>query len=284
MCYNNISPIISGLQLAQALTQQELNYIGNNLDVKVKITDNLKYDGKRHTMILSLSNSGNQAINLRDVVMYFHSFFMIEPDHLPAPEGYHSRKYNIKLKHENGMLFSMDFLPMFGIILPNQSKEIQLNVQDWAVSKTDVINNWYLASNGLNPATVASTAVNDLSFVEEFVDPNQYKRYRNDQYSPFSPVERFSKIKGDDLGPEAVRFSVLPTPKEMTLDTARPIKIDKSWVISAAPSLISEATFLSGKRKWVYMYTWTFSRSSIKQRKARYVLNVYMLMWCVQMH
>ena len=78
MCYNNISPVISGLQLAQALTQQELNYIGNNLDVKVKITDNLKYDGKRHTMILSLSNSGNQAINLRDVVMYFHSFFMIE--------------------------------------------------------------------------------------------------------------------------------------------------------------------------------------------------------------
>lgn len=229
------------------MSQQELNYIANNLDVKVKLTDNLKYDGKRHTMIITLTNNGNQPLNMRDAEMFFHSFFMVEPDYLPSENGYHSRKYDVRLRHTNGMLFGMEFTPQFDIILPQQSKEIHLNVQDWAVSKTDVIGHWYLTSKGLNPATISSTASDDLSFVEEFVDPNQYKRYRNDQYSPESPVERYSKIKGDDLGPNSVRFDVLPTPQEMILDTANPVTVDKSWIISAAPNLINEATYLSGK-------------------------------------
>lgn len=240
------------VQLAYSITQPELNYIANNLDVRVKITDNLRYDGKRHTMIITLTNRGTRPMNMRKVEMFFHSFFMVEPDFLPDPRGYRAADYNIRLHHVNGMLFRAEFLPRFSLLLPNQPREIKLTVQDWAVSKTDVPNNWYITSGKLNPKTLAATAVNDQSFVEDFTDPNQYKRYRKDQYSPFSPLERFDNIKAKDLGSRAVSYAVLPTPKETVFDTARPVRMDSTWVVSAGPSLINEATFLGGKTEQCY--------------------------------
>ena len=235
------------VQIADSVSQKRLNYIGSNLDVRVKLTDNLKYDGKRHSMIITLTNTGTMPVDLNKVDMYFHSFFMVEPDYLPAADGYILRKYKVKLDHINGMLFKAKFLPRFGTILPGQSKEIVLNVQDWAVSKTDVPNNWYITSGDLNPVTLASTAVTDQSFVEDFTDPNQYKRYTNDQYSPLTPVERFNEIKGGDLGKAAVQYGVIPTPKKVAFDSSESVTIGNDWVIAAPPSLSTEAAILGGK-------------------------------------
>lgn len=237
--------------LTNGITQSELNYIADNLDVRVKLTDNLRYDGKKHTMIITLTNKGERPMNMLNVEMFFHSFFMVEPDFLPDPRGYRSDDYKIRLHHVNGMLFRAEFLRRFGMLLPNQPREIKLTIQDWAVSKTDVPNNWYITADGLNPKTLAATAVTDQSFVEDFTDPNQYKRYRNDQYSPFSPLERYDNIKSDDFGGRGVSYAVIPTPRQTLLDTARPVTIDNTWVISAAPSLVNEATYLGGKKYFV---------------------------------
>jgi hypothetical protein len=186
-------------------------------------------------------------MNMNNVEMFFHSFFMVEPDYLPDPRGYRLADYNIRLHHVNGMLFRAEFLRRFGLLLPNEPRELKLTIQDWAVSKTDVPNNWYVTSDGLSAKTLAATAVEDQSFVEDFTDPNQYKRYRNDQYSPFTPLERFDNIKVDDLGNRAVSYAVLPTPREVGFDTSRPVRIDNTWTVSGAPSLVNEATFLASK-------------------------------------
>ncbi|KAL4227733.1 hypothetical protein ACF0H5_013169 [Mactra antiquata] len=229
------------------VTQPELNYKADNLDVRVKLTDNLVYDGKRHSMIITLVNRGNRAMDMRKVEMYFHSLYMVEPDYLPDPGGYQLADYHVRLDHIKGMLFRMKFLRRFGIMMPNDPKEIKLTVQDWGVSKTDVPNNWYLVAKGLDAKPILSTTVEDQSFVEDFVDPNQYKRYRNDQYSPFSPLARFDHIKGDDLGPAISRYTVIPTPKEVMYDTANPVVIDDTWVISTPPALLNEAHLLRDK-------------------------------------
>ena len=243
--FKNILPFVSVFRLALTLTQDELNYVAKNLDVKVKLTDNLQYDGKRHTMIITLQNIGSRAIGLGKIELFFHSLYMVEPDHLPDSRGFISIKNQVRVFHENGMLFKMQFPPIPWQLNPGATKEIQLTIQDWAVSRTDVINNWYITSTGLTPVILQATADN-LSFVEDFTEPNQYKRYINDRYKPFTAIDRYERMKPYDLGPQVVDLAVLPTPKEVAYDTARPITIDKSWVISAAPGLLNEASYLEG--------------------------------------
>ncbi|WAQ99011.1 HEX-like protein [Mya arenaria] len=258
-----IAFVFTALQYVLSLTQQELNYVAQKLDVRVKLTDSLKYDGKRHTMVITLLNKGQRPMELREVDMFFHSFFMVEPDHLPKPAGYISRRNHVHLHHINGMLFKMTFLPSLGIILPNESKEIRITIQDWAVSRTDVINNWYIVSKGLTPTVLDATALDDLSFVEEFIDPNQYKRYMDDKYNPFTPIDRFNRMKAYDLGSSAVEYGIIPTPKEVGFDTSRPVTIDNSWIITAAPSLLNEANFLGAKLRLPHIDTPVATRAII---------------------
>ena len=231
---------------AHSLTQQELNYIGENLDVKVKLTDNLKNDGKRHTMIIKLTNKGTAPIETRTLRLFFHSFFMVEPDHLPDPNGYISNANKVKLFHINGMLFRIKFLPKFGNINPGKTKRIRLTIQDWAVSKTDIPPNWYVTSGTREPRILKSTSAKDHSFVEDFIKPNQYKRYKADTYSPFTPWERFDRVKGGDLGLDAVANNVIPSPTYAEYDPAASFTVDKTWAVAALPEFTEEAVYLSG--------------------------------------
>ena len=235
------------------LTQQELNYIGENLDVKVKLTDNLKNDGKRHLWIITLTNIGTAPIETPQLQMYFYSFFMVEPDHLPDPKGYISSVNNVKLYHVNGMLFRAKFMPKFGNIDSGKSKQIKLVVKDSAVSKTDVPPNWYVTSGTREPRILKSTAGPEQSFVEEFVRPNQYKRYNTDVYSPFTPWERYDRIKGEDLGYDAVANNIIPTPAYAEYDPTARFTVDDTWVVTALPEFMEEAAYLSGEQSFKQM-------------------------------
>ena len=247
LCTRMYMFIFSVVLTASGLTQQELNYVGENLDVKVKLTDNLKHDGKRHAMIIALTNKGTAPIETKSLNLFFHSFFMIEPDHLPAPNGYVSDVDNVRLFHVNGMLFRAEFLPQFGDINPGESKQINLQVQDWAVSRTDVPPNWYVTAGTREPRILKSTSAKDYSFVEDFVEPNQYKRYKSDVYTPFTPWERFDRVKGEDLGYEAVANNVIPTPSYAKYDPNASFAVDNTWAVAALQEFTEEAVFLSGK-------------------------------------
>lgn len=246
--------------LTYGLTQRELNYIAKNLGVRVKLTDNLVYDGKKHSMIITLVNTGDRPMDMRKLDMYFHSLYMVEPDFLPNEDGHKLTNYKVRLFHINGMLFRMRFTRRFALMMPNDPREIKITVQDWAVSKTDVPNNWYITADGLQPKTLAATAVEDQSFVEDFTDPNQYKRYRNDMYSPYTPLARFDHIKGNDLGPVINRYAVLPTPKEVMLDSATPVTIDDTWVVSTAPGLLNEAYVVRGNFTFFLLQINTYNK------------------------
>ena len=70
---------------------------------------------------------------------------------------------------------------------------IDLVIQFWTVSKSDVMPNWYVAAEGLEPRLVKSTADGNEDFIGDFSNQNQYKRYDFDEYNPFTPKERFDR-------------------------------------------------------------------------------------------
>ena len=72
------------------------------------------------------------------------------------------------------------------------SLEVEIVFEFWIVSRTDFMPRWYIAASGLNPKIIAST-IDIKSFVGDFTEANQYKRYEYDVYSPLTPEKRFQR-------------------------------------------------------------------------------------------
>ena len=71
---------------------------------------------------------------------------------------------------------------------------VDLIIQAWTVSKSDVMPNWYVAGEGLQPRLIKSTADGNKDFVGEFISPQQYKRYDYDVYEPFTALQRYNRF------------------------------------------------------------------------------------------
>ena len=73
-----------------------------------------------------------------------------------------------------------------------KSLAFTMRIKFWTVSKSDVMPNWYMASPGLEPRLIESTA-DGQDFVSDFDLPQQYKRYEQDSYEPFTPEDRYKR-------------------------------------------------------------------------------------------
>ena len=70
--------------------------------------------------------------------------------------------------------------------------ELMLTIENWSVSRTDFMPNWFVVStsNSLRPVPIVSTS--DIKdFVGNFTEEGQYKRYDYDKWSPYLPEKRF---------------------------------------------------------------------------------------------
>lgn len=106
---------------SQVTQQSDLNYIGEHLDIRLAVVDNLKHNGLKHKLSLVLTNTGNKTIKPGDWSIYFYSFLMIEPEHLPKAKEYILPHYNLKLMHIKGSLFSITPTNGFPNLTYNQS-------------------------------------------------------------------------------------------------------------------------------------------------------------------
>ena len=73
--------------------------------------------------------------------------------------------------------------------------ELNVTIENWSVSRTDFMPNWFVASvsNSLSAVPIVSTA--DIAdFVGSFTEEAQYKRYDYDKWAPYSPEERFKLL------------------------------------------------------------------------------------------
>ena len=193
---------------------------------------------------------GNWAI-------FFSHIRMIEPGQLPRKDGIILAD-GFHLLHINGCLFRLQPMPDFRPLKRGQAVTIPFRGQFYSVARSDVLPNWYLAAQGLEPKVIASTAGESLDFVAPFDIARKWKRFdytlsssrkrRYDFYDPFTPEVRFERnaVKGHG---EVMRL-VIPTPVSVREDEAAPppLKFEGvQWTVGYDPAFKQEAEYLAGK-------------------------------------
>ncbi|XP_069102366.1 uncharacterized protein [Argopecten irradians] len=206
-----------------AVTQLDLDYIASNLHIKVKVADNLEYNGGKHKFIVTLRNTGNQEIRGDNWTIYFYSFFMLEGQYLPRPGGYEPPGQGVNLNHVAGCLFGMTATSNFQNIGPMNERIIEFFGDNWAVTRSDVPPNWYIASEGLQSKVINSTVFGSR-FVEDFTSVRQWKRYRADRYNPYTSRDRAIRY-GPEAETPSEKYNILPTPKNVAVTSNKVLNV-----------------------------------------------------------
>lgn len=217
--------------------------MADNLVVQVSSVDNLKDDGNTHIMRIRLHNNGTRVMRGKAWELFFHSFFMVEPDHLPQ-KAFIDDDYKVKYRHVTGSLFSISPAEGFHDILPNSTRMVEHKAKNWAVSKSDFLPNWYLKADNLEPRLIKST--NSSQFAGDISSAKQWKRFKYDRYNPFTSqdrYERFYTLYAFTNGP-----SVIPKPKNFFESRSfGEFTVDETWTIGATKGTRKIAKLLSSK-------------------------------------
>lgn len=164
---------------------------------------------------MTFENKASRSLSGLNWKIYFYSFYVIESEHTLSedghsflPGGYVLENAKLRVKHEQGGLYSLTPVSGFQEIPPSTKREITFFGANWAVSKTDIPPNWYIVVDGLVPRVFDSTKGD---FVANFTRANQWKRTSSDKYNPFTPFDRYHRYKRSSSITEAK--PVIPTPK-----------------------------------------------------------------------
>ena len=236
------------LYTADAETQSDIDYLAKNLGVQYEVVNNFeKFD--RFLAQVTFTNQGATTIKTGEWSIYLCIIYMAEPDHLRHnPSGYVlPGEPGLKFTHVDGCLHKLEPTKDFRDIPAGESLSFQYNSSYWSVSRTDVMPRWYVAAEGLEAKTLEATDDENLRFVEDFVTKQQWKRYREDRYDPYTPQERFQIDRVADLG--KAPLSVIPTAVEISgEDESRKVSLkDEGWKIYPQKGLEAEAEFLAGE-------------------------------------
>jgi len=89
----------------------------------------------------------------------------------------------------------------FASMKPGETRDYDIVVALWAVSRTDFMPNWYVASDDINvePRTCQSTDM-EISYMDDFTEARQWKRVNFDLFNPYTPQERKKKLGYVDTG------------------------------------------------------------------------------------
>jgi hexosaminidase len=231
------------------VTQADLNYVASNLNVHYDVVDNLIDTWLQYKARVTLTNKGDRAISRGDWAIYFCSIRIIEPEHLSFnPQGYIVPEGpGIKLTHINGCLHKMEPTEEFKDLGPDSNVQVEFKVKYFAVARTDIMPNWYVAATGLEAKTINNTIGEGLGFVGDFNTEKQWKRYTGDRYHPYTPEQRYDDIEVNDLGSSPLLL--IPTPLYVSgwNKTQRMTLVKTSWTMSVGIGLKNEASYLVGE-------------------------------------
>ncbi|WP_284509742.1 carbohydate-binding domain-containing protein [Salinivibrio costicola] len=166
---------------AWAMPSSQLNALGNGLDVQYQVIDNTQDDWRSFTGKVAFTNQSAKTLPKAGWAIYFSHIRMIKSIDTDQ----------LKVSHVNGDLFKLEPTDAFVPLAPGDQLVVGFNASDWQVAKSDIMPNWYLASDdeaGTHTALIASTSNHkngqvptkpddELTFVGEFNSPAQWKRY-----------------------------------------------------------------------------------------------------------
>ena len=225
-----------------------MDSIAENLKCHYVVIDNIEEGPNVYTAKISFTNTGQNTIDRGLWSIYFTHLKMIDTSRVDITN--HS---GLKISHINGYLFNIEPVENFQGFIPNQTISIKIWVEGVSVSKTDVLPNWYVASNNAKPMIVRSTKGEDLNFVGAFDNSSKWKRFRWDRYDPYSASVRYD-MNNDTDDMKRAPLVVIPTPKQIYVNDAKTVNLSKDWKIVAEYSLINEARFLGGKIDSIFEY------------------------------
>ena len=119
------------------ISQDDLNYMARNLEVKYTVKDNLN---PPMTLTVNLKNTGNQDITAKDWSLYFSHIRVLQPGDLISDgfkyitrDGAMLGQSGLKLYHVNGILFRIDATPDFVTIPMGEAIDLNIHAQHWEV-------------------------------------------------------------------------------------------------------------------------------------------------------
>ena len=180
----------------------------------------------------------------------------------PHPDDENPLNPGLKVTHINGDLFKLEPTEHFTPLKPGETLNFEFDAGDWQVAKSDVMPNWYLASedNGQEITALITSTSNkingqipvkpseELPFVADFDSPEKWKRYGSnlitDYYDPFTAQDRFER--NSDLSVIDNVQGVIPTPASISLGTET-LALDNSWVVVYDNGYQAQAQYLANQ-------------------------------------
>ncbi|XP_005092291.1 beta-hexosaminidase [Aplysia californica] len=242
------------------ISQKELDVLASTLGLKYQVEDNLSGGRALFSASITLTNRCDIPLKYYTESTSWRIFFchlrMVEPTYLPLDDSVDLQYAGVRFAHLNGSIFSLSPLKNFKTLEKGDSVLIKFNGQHYSASRTDILPNWYIQVDGLEPRIIKSTEGESLDFVGDFDSPKKYKRFdyvlasgkrRYDTYQPFSPEVRFLRYLSPKEDDDSLQ-QVVPTPASFQKKSDKSIDIySGGWKIMLCEDadFLNEAQFLS---------------------------------------
>lgn len=218
-----LSPSTKSPSCIQGLCQVDIDNMAEHLKLYFDVLSPKKAQ-------ITLFNGGSGPIRNGKWAIYICVLGIIQEQQLTNnPEGYVlPGGSNLKMTHINGCLYKLEPLSHFQSIASGDAIKVQSNTTLFR-ARCNLTPNWYIASDGLEPRTIANTAGEDLGFV-----------FSSDKLT----WNEFSTAHVPDLGHAPYMF--IPTPKELVVtDKTRKVSVGQEWRVYGEKGLENEAHFLA---------------------------------------
>lgn len=182
---------------------------------------------------ITLYNGGSNPIRNGKWAIYICVLGIIQEQQLTNnPEGYVlPGGSHLKMTLISGCLYKLEPLSHFQSLASGDVIKVQFNTTLFR-ARCNLTPNWYIASDGLEPRTIANTAGEDLSFV-----------FSSDKLT----WNQFSAAHVNDLG--HAPYMVIPTPKELVItDKTNKVTVGQEWRVYGDKGLENEVNFLASMR------------------------------------
>jgi len=226
------------------ITQDNLDYMAENLGVNFEVITNLN----DYISEVTFTNRGDQPVPGEGWRIHFPAIRLLYPLDHPYADGHPLGDTQISLFHVTGSNYYLKPDDDFPGIAPSESVTVQFIANAWTASRTDLMPNWYVTANGLEPVVIADTGGEDLDWVEEFSTSDQWKRGEDDLFDPYTVEDRYSMFTDTAGATSSSSVHIIPSVFHHTFqDQSESLNVDDNWTVQYPSTLGNEGIYLMGK-------------------------------------
>ncbi|PKG57045.1 family 20 glycosylhydrolase [Shewanella sp. GutDb-MelDb] len=233
-----------------ALTQQQLDIIGQSLAVTYRVVTNVadeqcdKVAGGGKCFVAEIDLTFPIDVQSKDWAIYFSQMRPIQS--IVGDE--------FTISHIKGDLYKIEPSIGFKGVVKGDTKTIQFRGDNWQLAETDAMPNYYIVANGSEPILIESTKVHidpetgmeTRPYVSDFTDPvKHYKRTAADTVEWATSSVLYRNNIATESNPQLAENRILPTPSKVEVrSTDKPVSLKQGIKLTyneVAPKSIAAA-------------------------------------------